>query len=306
MPDGKFVLAAMLLTVAGCAPVTTGQSGRSFASKPGGWITVNEGECQAYQAVAGPGGVVATWSGACDGQYISGPGELAWYTQRTPTGYYDAKYSIALMQGNFSQGKLEGAGRLITRQGIVDGTWRNGILVSQNTAPAEPNRSQPSPGVTGGNAVSEADSKFSTWLDQLVSEDSRSWASNRYDPGSMRAGLPSDLGDGASIVTGNYTFNGGTSGWVRAHLARGQVSCIEYWDFSGVCRQVGAGMGAAREAQAEAPSQTGARPFNALHYYQEQQRQENARELQMEENNSHLVQPMERNDSHYEQVNGRE
>jgi hypothetical protein len=51
---------------------------------------------------------------------------------------------------------------------------------------------------------------------------------------------------------------------------------------------------------------TGARPFNALHYYQEQQRQENARELQMEENNSHLVQPMERNDSHYEQVNGRE
>lgn len=303
MAHGKFVLAALLLTLAGCAPVTKGQSDRSFVSRPGGWIKVSNRDCQAYQAVAGPGGGgVATWSGSCDGQYISGPGELAWYTQKTPTGYYDIKYFIALLQGNSSQGKLEGPGKLITRQGVIDGTWQNGVLVSQSNAPVETNRSPPSPAVADGNAVSQVDSKFSKMLDQLVSEDSRSWASNKYDSGSMRAGSPSNPGD-SFVVTGNYTFNEGNSGWVKAHFADGKISCMEYWDFAGNCRQVGQGLGATREVKSAAPSQTGIRPFNALRYYQEQQRQENAREMLMEENNSHQVQPLDRNDSNYERAN---
>jgi hypothetical protein len=301
MAHGKFVLAALLLTLTGCAPQTNGQSDRSFVSRPGGWIKVSNRDCQAYQAVAGPGGVVATWSGLCDGQYISGPGELAWYSQKTPTGYYDIKYFIALLQGNFSQGKLEGTGKLITRQGVVYGTWQNGVLVSQNNAPVEANSSKPSPTVADENAVSQVDSKFSKLLDKIVSEDSRSWASNRYNSGSMRAGPPSDSGD-SFVVTGNYTFNQGTSGWVKAHFADGKISCVEYWDFAGNCRQVGQGLGAARETQSAAPGQTGIRPFNALGYYQRQQ-QENAREMLMEENNSHLNQPLDRNDSNYERVN---
>jgi hypothetical protein len=88
---------------------------------------------------------------------------------------------------------------------------------------------------------------------------------------------------------------------VKAHFDGGKISCVEYWDFAGNCRQIGQGLGAARQ---DAPPQTVRRPYNAFGYYQQQQQQENNRENQMYENNSHLAQPLDRGDSNYERVNG--
>jgi hypothetical protein len=207
---------------------------------------------------------------------------------------------IALLEGTFDRGKLEGPGQLITHQGVISGTWRGGVLVSQSYAPVQTARSEPAPTVADENTVSEANPKFTKLLDKLVSQDSLSWASNRYDSGSMRAGSPSDSG-GSYVVTGNYTFNQGASGWVKAHFDGGKISCVEYWDFAGNCRQIGQGLGASRQ---DAPSQTRVRPYNALGNYYQQQQQENNRENLMYENNSHLDQPMDRGNSNYERVNG--
>jgi len=75
-------------------------------------------------------------------------------------------------------------------------------------------------------------------MEDLVSIDARTWVWNSYDRGSMRnVGVAETSADGRVVVfSGQYTFNGGQSGWARARYIDGQFSCVEFWDYSGSCR----------------------------------------------------------------------
>ncbi len=78
-------------------------------------------------------------------------------------------------------------------------------------------------------------------MNEIVSVDSRGWMFNRYDYGSMRNVRVESRSQGGSsaVVIGNYTYNGGRPGWVRAQIQNGNVVCVEYWDFAGRCRPIG-------------------------------------------------------------------
>lgn len=73
---------------------------------------------------------------------------------------------------------------------------------------------------------------------------------NRFDSGSV--GNVEVLGDadgGGISIRGDYTFNGGRAGWVRAVYAKGKIVCLEYWDRQGACDDVrGSGGGTADSA----------------------------------------------------------
>ena len=77
-------------------------------------------------------------------------------------------------------------------------------------------------------------------LDAIVVEDSQTWVFNQYDAGSMHdAKIVSRESDDSIVVYGEYTFNGGTSGWVKVLLVKGEPQCLEFWDFKGICRELG-------------------------------------------------------------------
>lgn len=77
-------------------------------------------------------------------------------------------------------------------------------------------------------------------LDEVVTADSASWLSNRYDRGSM--GNTKTLAHGkdrkSALVYGEYTYNGGRHGWVKARIANGQYTCLEFWNEHS-CRALG-------------------------------------------------------------------
>jgi len=92
--------------------------------------------------------------------------------------------------------------------------------------------------------------KYSRLLDRLVTEDSRSWAMNQYDQGSMRnATVEPSTSVKITRVKGYYTYNNGKPGWVEAELDNGKLSCLHYWDRTD-CRQLGQGLGKQLEAAA--------------------------------------------------------
>jgi hypothetical protein len=78
-------------------------------------------------------------------------------------------------------------------------------------------------------------------LDEIVSVDSQSWVFNRYDRGSMtNVKLLGGSKDGRSaLVYGEYSYNGGSAGWVKALMINGKLRCLEFWDFAGQCRPLG-------------------------------------------------------------------
>lgn len=78
-------------------------------------------------------------------------------------------------------------------------------------------------------------------MDAVVRTDSSGWMFNRYDRGSMRnVQVLESSSDGATaVVYGEYSYNGGSRGWVKARLVNGQLSCLEFWDFAGRCRALG-------------------------------------------------------------------
>ncbi len=75
-------------------------------------------------------------------------------------------------------------------------------------------------------------------LNAVVYADSQFWAINRYDNFSMHNVVQESSGDGARVLHGDYTFNGGQAGWVRVTLYKdmARVPCVEFWDFAGSCR----------------------------------------------------------------------
>ncbi|MEJ0025340.1 MAG: hypothetical protein WDN01_04865 [Rhizomicrobium sp.] len=84
--------------------------------------------------------------------------------------------------------------------------------------------------------------KLRAALDHLVAVDSQSWMFNRYDVGSMTnvAVQQRSRDGGTATLYGEYTYNGGAPGWVRVRLEGGELKCMEFWDFSGICRPIGA------------------------------------------------------------------
>jgi hypothetical protein len=89
-------------------------------------------------------------------------------------------------------------------------------------------------------------------LAEAIARDSGYWIMNRYDPRSLTdVEVVARTPGGGATVRGNYTFNGGDSGWVEAEIAGGRVSCLRYWD-TGSCDPV---RGGGAQARATNPSQ---------------------------------------------------
>jgi len=77
-------------------------------------------------------------------------------------------------------------------------------------------------------------------MDRIVTRDSWGWMFNRYDRGSVRNTRVEARVGRDRLVYSDYTYNGGTPGWVRLYIVDGRLGCVEYHDFSGTCRPVGA------------------------------------------------------------------
>ncbi len=126
--------------------------------------------------------------------------------------------------------------------GCPDGQYYNGrgcvtdrrssSVTSANTAPASGDAAPAQGGALTGLAAS---------LDRLVELDSRSWLIRTYDSGSITnvKVLSSSRHGKSATVYGEYTYSGGSPGWVKAELKDGDFTCVEFWDFPGRCRAVG-------------------------------------------------------------------
>lgn len=75
-------------------------------------------------------------------------------------------------------------------------------------------------------------------LDALVLTDSRGWAFNRYDAGSMRDVRIVDgtVKGGHYVLRGVYSYNGGARGWVLARMSGSNLECIQFHDSMIGCR----------------------------------------------------------------------
>ena len=73
-------------------------------------------------------------------------------------------------------------------------------------------------------------------LGAAVRQDSGAWQMNHYDDGSM-TGVKLLQSGAKSRIRGNYTFNGGSQGWVEADVSGGKIQCLSYWDV-GSCEAV--------------------------------------------------------------------
>jgi TPR repeat protein len=83
----------------------------------------------------------------------------------------------------------------------------------------------------GGPALTKA-------LDGLVRTDSLGWATNRYDVGSMTNVqiVEGSVQSGHYTIRGDYTYNGGSSGWVMARMSGTNLDCILFHDSWIGCR----------------------------------------------------------------------
>lgn len=77
-------------------------------------------------------------------------------------------------------------------------------------------------------------------LNDIIAADARGWMFNRYDRNSVKnVKITEQSADGRSaVVYGDYTFNGGRSGYVRVLITDGEVECLKFWD-SPSCRPLG-------------------------------------------------------------------
>lgn len=85
-------------------------------------------------------------------------------------------------------------------------------------------------------------------FDSFVQIDSRGWAFNRYSAGSLRNVkiVSGKVGAGTYVMRGEYTYNGGQTGWVMAEMNGQNLSCIQFWDGIIGCR----GLRTAEQGQA--------------------------------------------------------
>lgn len=79
---------------------------------------------------------------------------------------------------------------------------------------------------------------FTARLATQVQTDSRGWAFNHFDGGSLHNVKVSSgsIKSGNFVLRGEYTYNGGSPGWVLAQYAGGKFDCIQFWDAMVGCR----------------------------------------------------------------------
>jgi hypothetical protein len=77
-------------------------------------------------------------------------------------------------------------------------------------------------------------------LEGYVQTDSRGWAFNHYDAGTVTNVkiIDGSVASGSYILRGEYTYNGGQSGWVAAKMAGPNLQCILFWDAMIGCRNL--------------------------------------------------------------------
>lgn len=86
------------------------------------------------------------------------------------------------------------------------------------------------------------DSNYTRLLDDLVAEQSKTWAMNRFEAGSM-SGVSVAARDNAgrpAKITGRYTFrgfNGRSQGAVTVEFVDGEPECLYFFDFPTTCRK---------------------------------------------------------------------
>jgi hypothetical protein len=81
----------------------------------------------------------------------------------------------------------------------------------------------------------KSDAPIETRFAAAVELDSYSWPFERLRPGSV-SDIRRTKGKRDYFVTGSFRLEGGASGWARARVIDGDISCIELWDMEGVCR----------------------------------------------------------------------
>lgn len=73
--------------------------------------------------------------------------------------------------------------------------------------------------------------------DKIIYEDARSWFMNRYDRGSATVRDVWESTSGLDVtLTVDYTYNGGSRGWVEIETYDGRVKCLRFHDFANTCR----------------------------------------------------------------------
>jgi hypothetical protein len=117
-------------------------------------------------------------------------------------------------------------------------------------------------------AMPAANDVSRTKLEKIVETDSKGWAFNQFDHGSIHDVRVAEGSEksGSMTLRGVYTYNGGSAGWVLAKMEGGKFSCVQFWDAKGGCRamktpeqgaQARALMGAAVNSLASGASQGG-------------------------------------------------
>lgn len=152
---------------------------------------------------------------------------------------FEYQKAIALARSLLAKHYAQGQG--VTRDSVEAANWcqkaNEAVDEMCSYADAHPNENR----------------RYSSLLDKLVAEDSRSWATNRYKQGTMMIRDVSEAGNG-KIVKGYYayyTYKGeNKEGWVEAHFVGNHLSCLHYWDRDD-CRQIGEGAGKQMERAAE-------------------------------------------------------
>jgi len=82
---------------------------------------------------------------------------------------------------------------------------------------------------------------FNKLIDDLVSDQAKTWMFNRYNRGSISAAtiLSKDEDGKPTIIKANYlfsAFSGNSKGWVKIVFKNGLPSCIYFWDFPSNCK----------------------------------------------------------------------
>jgi hypothetical protein len=105
-------------------------------------------------------------------------------------------------------------------------------IILPGAAPSITSRAQPSaPGTF-------TDQNYTRLLNDLISEQSRTWALNRYVPGSTSnvAVSSRDAAGRPSKIVGSYLFNGQSRGSVTVDFSDGVPGCIYFFDSPSTCK----------------------------------------------------------------------
>jgi hypothetical protein len=170
----------------------------------------------------------------------------------TPTSFTGTARS---QQGSRSQLRLtiEASAIRLVDAAVQERQQRAEAADRQQHAEAETARIRNSPPASAAQMV---------LLERAVRSDSTNWSFNQYDVGSLTDVRVLDRNGSTLTLRGNYTFNGGTSGWVEARLVGGRVQCLQFWDV-GSCSPPRSSQIETQEAQGQGPPLTRDDPFHA-------------------------------------------